>query len=168
MRESVHHFFYYLTRELTLIVPRLFSRHWHEGMENVPRTGAALLLSNHISHFDPSYMGVRFPRYIHFMADKPLLEIPIFGKWLEYGYVFPIDRTKTDIQAIKTALKRLKEGNIVGHFPRGRHSAGRALRAGRSGNADQHHFALEKDRRSRHPDGHPGQRPVVRVAALVA
>ena len=49
-------------------------------MEHVPRTGAALLLCNHISHFDPSYMGVRFPRYIHFMADKPLLEIPILGQ----------------------------------------------------------------------------------------
>jgi 1-acyl-sn-glycerol-3-phosphate acyltransferase len=117
MRESVHHFFYYLTREITLVIPRLFSRHYHEGMEHVPKTGAALLLSNHVSHFDPSYMGVRFPRYIHFMADKPLLEIPIFGQWLEWGYVFPIDRTKTDVHAIKTALKRLKDGNVVAIFP---------------------------------------------------
>jgi 1-acyl-sn-glycerol-3-phosphate acyltransferase len=117
MRESVHHFFYFLSRELTLIIPRLFSRHREEGLENVPKTGAALLLSNHISHFDPSYMGIGFPRYIHFMADKPLLKIPIFGKLLEWGYVFPIDRTKNDIHAIKTALKRLKKGNVVAIFP---------------------------------------------------
>lgn len=86
-------------------------------MENVPKTGAALLLCNHISHFDPAYMGVRFPRYIHFMADKPLLKIPLFGKMLEWGYVFPIDRTKNDVGAIKTALKRLKDGNVVAIFP---------------------------------------------------
>jgi 1-acyl-sn-glycerol-3-phosphate acyltransferase len=117
MRESVHHFFYYLSRELTLVIPRLVSRHYHEGMENVPRTGAALLLCNHISHFDPSYMGIAFPRYIHFMADKPLLKIPIFGKLLEWGYVFPIDRTKNDIGALKMALQRLKDGNVVAIFP---------------------------------------------------
>jgi len=117
MRESAHHFFYFLTREIAMAIPRLFSRHRHEGMENVPKTGAALLLCNHISHFDPPYMGVQFPRYIHFMADKPLLEIPIFGTWLGWSYVFPIDRTKTDLQAIKTALRRLKDGNVVAIFP---------------------------------------------------
>jgi 1-acyl-sn-glycerol-3-phosphate acyltransferase len=117
MSPFVHHIFYYLSRELTLIIPRIFSRHYHEGMENVPRTGAALLLSNHISHFDPPYMGIHFPRYIHFMADKPLLEIPIFGKMLEWGYVFPIDRTKNDVHAIKTALKRLRDGEVVAIFP---------------------------------------------------
>lgn len=117
MRESFHHFFYYLSRELTLIIPRLFSRYSIDGMENVPRTGAALLLCNHISHFDPAYMGVDFPRFIHFMADKPLLKIPFFGKLLEWGYVFPIDRTKNDIGALKTALQRLKDGNVVAIFP---------------------------------------------------
>jgi len=117
MPEFLHRFFYLVSRDLTLIIPRLFSRHYHEGMETVPRTGAALLLCNHISHFDPSYLGVKFPRYIHFMADKPLLKIPVFGKMLEWGYVFPVDRTKNDIGALKTALQRLKAGNVVGIFP---------------------------------------------------
>jgi len=117
MRELFSPFFYYLCREIMAVVPRLFSRHAHEGLENVPRSGAALLLCNHISHFDPPYMGIRFPRHLHFMADKPLLKIPIFGKMLEWGYVFPIDRTKNDIGALKTALQRLKAGHVVAIFP---------------------------------------------------
>ena len=122
-------FFYYLTRDLTLFLPNVASRTYYEGMELVPPSGPALLLSNHVSHFDPPFMGAKFPRIIHFMADKPLLEIPIFGKMLQWGHVFPIDRTKTDRAAVKTALARLKAGNIVGIFPEGgiRHGATSAL-----------------------------------------
>src|SRR5277367_832743 len=86
-------------------------------MENVPKTGPALLISNHISHFDPPFMTAKFPRVIHFMADKPLLEIPILGKMMMWGHVFPIDRTKNDRGALRTAMARLESGNIVGIFP---------------------------------------------------
>jgi len=110
-------FFYYFCRELTGGLPRLGSRTHYDGMELVPKTGPGLVICNHISHFDPSFMMAAFPRVVHFMADKPLLEIPIFGKMLEWGYVFPIDRTKNDRTAIRTAMDRLKAGNLVGIFP---------------------------------------------------
>ena len=77
----------------------------------------ALLVSNHISHADPPYMTAKFPRVVHFMADKPLLEIPILGKMMEWGHVFPIDRTKSDRGALRTAMARLESGNIVAIFP---------------------------------------------------
>jgi 1-acyl-sn-glycerol-3-phosphate acyltransferase len=110
-------FFFYFGRELTLFLPRLGSRFYYEGMDLVPPTGPALLLSNHISHFDPPFMMAKFPRVVHFMADKPLLEIPIIGKIFQWGHVFPIDRTKNDRGALKTAMARLAAGNIVGIFP---------------------------------------------------
>ena len=81
-----------------------------------PATGPGLVLSNHISHFDPSFMTTNFPRIIHFMADKPLLEIPIYGKMLEWGHVFAIDRTKNDRTALRTTRARLDAGNMVGIF----------------------------------------------------
>jgi len=110
-------FFYYFCRELTLFLPRLGSRQVYEGMDLVPRTGPALVLCNHIAHFDPSFMMAKFPRVVHFMADKPMLDIPIFGWMLQRAHVFPIDRTKRDLGALKTALARLKAGNMVGIFP---------------------------------------------------
>jgi 1-acyl-sn-glycerol-3-phosphate acyltransferase len=110
-------FFYYLTRDIAHFLPNLPARTCYEGMELVPKTGPALVLSNHISHFDPSFMMSAFPRVVHFMADKPILQIPIYGKLLEWGHVFPIDRTKTDRAALKTALARLEAGNMVGIFP---------------------------------------------------
>ncbi|MCE0522193.1 MAG: 1-acyl-sn-glycerol-3-phosphate acyltransferase [Methylacidiphilales bacterium] len=110
-------FFYYFCRELFLLPLRPFSRAHYAGMELVPKTGPALLLSNHISHFDPPYMAAKFPRVIHFMADKPLVDLPVVGKMMVAGHVFPIDRTKTDRGALRTAMARLESGNIVGIFP---------------------------------------------------
>jgi 1-acyl-sn-glycerol-3-phosphate acyltransferase len=110
-------FFYHVCHHLTAVLPRLGSRIYSDGTELVPKTGPALVLSNHISHFDPSLMMLGFPRVVHFMADKPLLEIPIFGKMLQWGHVFAIDRTKMDRAALRTAMDRLAAGNVVGIFP---------------------------------------------------
>ncbi len=93
------------------------SRASYSGMDLVPKTGPGLVISNHISHFDPPFMTAKFPRVVHFMADKPLLRIPILGKMMEWGHVFAIDRTKNDRSALKTALARLQAGNMVGIFP---------------------------------------------------
>src|SRR6202044_2581760 len=54
---------------------------------------------------------------IHFMADKPLLSIPVYGQLLKWSYVFPIDRTKNDRAALRTAMDRLKGGNVVCIYP---------------------------------------------------
>jgi 1-acyl-sn-glycerol-3-phosphate acyltransferase len=110
-------FFYYLCRDLFLLPLRPASRLYCDGMEFVPKTGAAMVLSNHISHADPPYLTAKFPRIVHFMADKPLVEIPVLGKMMIRGHVFPIDRTKNDRNALRTAMARLEAGNVVGIFP---------------------------------------------------
>jgi 1-acyl-sn-glycerol-3-phosphate acyltransferase len=110
-------FFYYFCRELFLLPLRPFSRLYCHGMDLVPATGPALLVSNHISHADPPYMTAKFPRVVHFMADKPLVEIPVLGKMMMWGHVFPIDRTKNDRGALRTAMARLEAGNVVCIFP---------------------------------------------------
>ncbi len=110
-------FFYYFCRELLGALPRLASRTYYDGMEHVPKSGPGLLISNHISHFDPPFMTAHFPRVVHFMADKPLLEIPVLGKMLEWGHTFAIDRTKVDRGALRTVMTRLEAGNLVGIFP---------------------------------------------------
>jgi 1-acyl-sn-glycerol-3-phosphate acyltransferase len=113
----MRHFFYYFTQYLFGTLPILASRVYRQGFEHIPLQGPALLLSNHVSHFDPPLMAFKFPRFIHYMADKPLTEIPIYGRMLKWGYVFPIDRTKTDRAALRTAMERLKAGHVVGIFP---------------------------------------------------
>lgn len=110
-------FAYYFYRGLFLNILRPGTRRYFDGAEHVPATGPALLLSNHISHFDPPLLAAKFPRVIHFMADKPLLELPIVGGWLRQSHVFAIDRTKNDRSALRTAMARLEAGHVVGIFP---------------------------------------------------
>jgi 1-acyl-sn-glycerol-3-phosphate acyltransferase len=84
----------------------------------VPATGPALLLANHISHFDPQLLAWGMKRQVHYMADKTLLDIPVLGWMLKHSGTFPIDRTKPmDRAALRTAMDRLKAGEIVGIFP---------------------------------------------------
>jgi len=114
------HFFYHFTHVIIAGLPRLASRFYQSGMENVPKTGPALLLANHISHFDPQLLAWGMPRYVSYMADKPLLEIPVLGWMMRKSGAFPIDRTKpVDRACLRTAMDKLKGGNIVGIFPEG-------------------------------------------------
>ena len=118
MSDTLGNFFYYFNQAWTCAIPRLVARIHQSGFEHIPKTGPALLLANHISHFDPPLMTMKSPRVIHFMADKPLLEIPVLGPLLHMGHAYPIDRTKpNDLSAIKTTFTRLKAGHIVGIFP---------------------------------------------------
>jgi len=112
-------FFYYFCRELFLLPLRPFSRYYYSELGEVPKEGPALILCNHISHADPPYISRKFPRVVHYMADKPLLDIPVFGKMMKWGHVFPIDRTKSDRATVKTTMTRLAAGHVVCIFAEG-------------------------------------------------
>jgi 1-acyl-sn-glycerol-3-phosphate acyltransferase len=113
-------FYYRFTHILLAGLPRLASRFYQSGFENVPKTGPALLLANHISHFDPQLLAWGMPRHVHYMADKPLLEIPVLGWLMRKSGSFAIDRTKpVDRAALRIAMDKLKAGEIVGIFPEG-------------------------------------------------
>ncbi|HEY9013402.1 MAG TPA: lysophospholipid acyltransferase family protein [Devosia sp.] len=111
-------FIYHFTHSILAGIPRLAARLYQDGYENVPREGPALLLANHISHFDPQLLAWGMSREVHYMADKPLLEIPVLGPLMRMSGSFAIDRTKpVDRAALRTAMEKLKAGHIVGIFP---------------------------------------------------
>ncbi len=60
------------------------------------------------------------------MAKKELFENP-FGHWLMYSlYTFPVDRSRSDMKAIKEALHLLKNGELIGIFIQGTRNKGDA------------------------------------------
>ncbi len=96
------------------------------GLENVPKTGGAVVACNHISAWDPPIVGVAFGRPLEFMAKKELFEKPLFAAIIRGLRVFPVDRGGQDIGAIKEALRRLKAGRAIGIFVEGTRNAGGA------------------------------------------
>jgi 1-acyl-sn-glycerol-3-phosphate acyltransferase len=90
------------------------------GEKNVPRTGGVLLLANHQSYLDPVLVGVRLYRPISFMAKSELFEGNRFFKWLiESLHAFPIKQNSADVGAIKQAIVKLGEGNVLNIYPEG-------------------------------------------------
>jgi 1-acyl-sn-glycerol-3-phosphate acyltransferase len=91
-----------------------------EGIENLPEDGPFIICANHYSTIDPVILAVSLlPYRIYSMAKAELFNNKFFGWFLRSVGVFPIKRGEPDIKSIKTALKLLKEGKIMGIFPEG-------------------------------------------------
>ena len=91
-----------------------------QNRERVPE-GAMVLCAPHSSMIDPILlmMALGIRRFPRFMAKQELFEKPLLGGILRGMGVFPVNRGKADMQAIRTALGILKNDGILGIFPEG-------------------------------------------------
>jgi 1-acyl-sn-glycerol-3-phosphate acyltransferase len=112
---------HWLVHTLSLLLARLLLapavRLRVRGAEATARPGAFILVSNHISHFDPTTISVAARRRIDWMSMAELFAHPLVAAWLRAMDCFPVDRTRVDRAAVKAALDRLRRGRIVGLFP---------------------------------------------------
>lgn len=90
-----------------------------KGREHIPRKGAFILASNHVSYLDPIALGVACPRKLNFMAKQELFVNPWFSKLMSAVCAFPIKRDSADLFALKEAMRRLKSGKALVLFPEG-------------------------------------------------
>jgi 1-acyl-sn-glycerol-3-phosphate acyltransferase len=103
---------------LLRIIFRTLFRTQAYGVENIPRDGALIMASNHLSYLDPPALCFS-PRRISFMAKKELFEIPILGPLITAVGAYPVDRQGSARAAIKRSLAVLQAGGTVGIFPEG-------------------------------------------------
>jgi 1-acyl-sn-glycerol-3-phosphate acyltransferase len=111
---------YQLVVRLTLVVFKLFGFRFDvRGSHHVPPTGGAVICSNHVSFFDFTFLGLAaLPqhRLVRFMAKAA-----VFGHWFAGRFMramrhIPVDR-KAGAAAFESAVRALKDGEIVGVFP---------------------------------------------------
>ncbi len=86
---------------------------------NVPMDGPLILACNHVSYLDPPALGAAAPRPVTYMAKQELFRIPVLGPVITGLGAFPVDRSRGDVAAIKTAMGVLKTGACLGIFPEG-------------------------------------------------
>lgn len=91
-----------------------------EGLENLPERGV-LLCPNHSSNWDPVLVVLSLPvNYrLHTMAKEELFHNPILRWILRKVGGFPVNRSGTDINAVKTAIQAIKQGDNLMIFPEG-------------------------------------------------
>ena len=95
---------------------RIFFRGRTLGLENVPKSGALLVVANHGSHLDPPLLGHALGRPISFMAKSELFNIPFLGMLIRACGAYPVRRGASDREAIREATNRLNQGWATGVF----------------------------------------------------
>lgn len=93
-----------------------------EGLENIPEDGPFLLVANHQSYLDPMIIQTVVRREIYTMAKSTQFSDRLTGGILRRLKSFPVRRFETDPQAVRIALRRLREGYGVGLYIEGERS----------------------------------------------
>jgi len=105
------------------------------GAENIPTSGGAVLVSNHLSYFDFAYAGLAAcpsKRLVRFMAKDDVFRHKISGPLMRGMHHIPVDRT-AGAASFREAVGALKAGEIVGVFPEATISRSFELKAFKSG-----------------------------------
>ncbi len=89
------------------------------GAENVPKTGAIIVVSNHASDFDPLIVANFVERPIAFMAKEELFRVPVLGKAITLYGAYPVKRGAGDRAALRAAMASLDQGWATGVFLQG-------------------------------------------------
>ena len=98
---------------------RLLWRYEARGLENLP-AGGFVLAAGHHSNFDPWPLGIALSktRFVRFMAKSELFWWPL-GPIIKAIGGFRVRRGEADRDALSTARRLAREGNVVAMFPEG-------------------------------------------------
>jgi 1-acyl-sn-glycerol-3-phosphate acyltransferase len=108
-----------------------------EGIEHIPDTGGAVVVSNHVSYFDFMFVGLAAHhrrRLVRFMAKKSTFDNPVSGPLMRGMHHIPVDRS-AGAAAYSHAVEALRQGELVGVFPESTISRSFQLREIKSGAA---------------------------------
>jgi len=87
---------------------------------NLPKTGAAIVVANHVSGLDPFLLMTASRRPLRFLIAREEYERPILHWLFKAGGCIPVDRTGRPELALRQALKALQAGEVLALFPHGK------------------------------------------------
>ena len=133
--------FYWFMKNLVAgpILKTVF-RPWVSGLDNIPRTGAVILASNHLSVIDSIFLPLVIDRRIYFLAKSDYFRGGSFKGWAIKNFLLgtgmlPIDRSggKASEASLNTGLEVLAKGDVLGIYPEGTRSPDGKMYRGRTG-----------------------------------
>jgi 1-acyl-sn-glycerol-3-phosphate acyltransferase len=91
------------------------------GVENLPKTGGAVIAINHTSYFDFTFAGLPayqqgLGRKVRFMAKQEVFDAKVTGLMMRSLRHIPVDRDQ-GAESFAVACQKLKEGELVGVYP---------------------------------------------------
>ncbi|MGO1839843.1 MAG: lysophospholipid acyltransferase family protein [Candidatus Microbacterium stercoravium] len=133
--------FYWILKHVLVgpIVKGLF-RPWIAGAENVPKQGAAILASNHLSVMDSVFLPLMLERPMSFLAKSEYFTGKGIKGWATKWFMkgtgqIAIDRSggSASEAALNTALQVVGRGDLLGIYPEGTRSPDGRMYKGRTG-----------------------------------
>ncbi|HZE40114.1 MAG TPA: lysophospholipid acyltransferase family protein [Stackebrandtia sp.] len=119
---------------------RLLYRPKVDGKKNIPKTGAAVIASNHLSFSDSIFLPLVVRRKIIFIAKSDYFTgkgVKGFFTRMFFSGVgcIPVDRTggSSARAALETGMRVLSEGELFGIYPEGTRSPDGKLYRGKTG-----------------------------------
>ncbi len=119
MAEQSGNVLYRVLHDLAWLLTRLVCRYQVHGLQHVPRTGPLLIVTNHLSWYDPILFGAILPRRVWFFAKVEVFRWPIAGWLARLTGQIPVHRGAGDRAALEQALTYLRAGRAVMIFPEG-------------------------------------------------
>jgi 1-acyl-sn-glycerol-3-phosphate acyltransferase len=115
-------------------------RPWVTGLENIPRSGPVIVVSNHLSLVDSLFLPMMVDRQMAFLAKSDYFTGKGLKGWLIRFFMtssgqLPIDRSggKASEASLNAGLAVLAEGKVLAIYPEGTRSPDGRLYRGRTG-----------------------------------
>jgi 1-acyl-sn-glycerol-3-phosphate acyltransferase len=132
---------YWVLKTLVLgPILRVLFRPWVEGQENLPTEGAAIFASNHLSFSDSFFLPLVVPRRVTFLAKSDYftgrgVKGRAIAAFFRGAGQLPVDRSggKAGEAALRSGMKVLRRGEVLGIYPEGTRSPDGRLYRGRTG-----------------------------------
>lgn len=121
-------------------VVNLLFRPWVKGMDNVPETGPAVLVSNHLSFSDSIFLPLAVPRPVSFLAKSEYftgkgLKGKLTAAFFRLTNQLPMDRSggAASATSLNAGVDVLENGGLLGIYPEGTRSPDGRLYRGKTG-----------------------------------
>ena len=131
---------YWLVKAVLAPLLRLFFRPYVTGAENLPEQGAAILAGNHTTFLDNFMIPLVVPRRVTFLAKSDYFTGGGLKGKLQKSFfsgvgMIPIDRSggAASEGALRTGLRILEQGELMGLYPEGTRSPDGRLYRGKTG-----------------------------------
>ncbi len=98
-------------------------RNWYKidvrGREHIPHERPFILVANHENYLDPFLFAIFLPFELQFVTTADVFTTPLMRFMLKGIGTFPMRRHRQDLKSIRTMIRMIKRGQVVGIFPEG-------------------------------------------------
>ncbi|MGI4779939.1 MAG: MFS transporter [Janthinobacterium lividum] len=127
----------YFLRFVSWLASNFIYRFRIRGDANIPTSGPAVLVCNHVSFVDAVLLMAASPRPIHFVMDHRIFRVPVLGWLFRLAKAIPVAPQKEDpvayAHAFEQAARVLRDGDLLAIFPEGAITQDGSVQAFRGG-----------------------------------